>query len=186
MNKEELKFILQSGEGYFVEFKENIDKTLAKEIVAFSNSQGGKIFIGITDKEQIKGIKITNKIKSQIQDIARNCDPPINIKLFTYKNKILIIEVHEGDKKPYSCSQGFFVRNGPNSQKLSRDEILSYNVYSESLCHSPNSTPLHFQPNSRRVSTILTQKQLYTDFYMNPYPHPVFRSIHRADGVQFY
>ena len=75
MNKKEFEFILQSGEGYFVEFKEGIDKTLVKQIVAFSNSQGGKIFIGITDKGQIKGIKITNKIKSQIQDIARNCDP---------------------------------------------------------------------------------------------------------------
>jgi predicted HTH transcriptional regulator len=35
MNKKELNQILQKGEGQFVEFKENFDKDLAKEIVAF-------------------------------------------------------------------------------------------------------------------------------------------------------
>ena len=130
MNKKEFEFILHSGEDYFVEFKENIDKTLAKEMVAFSNSQGGKIFVGVTDFGEIKGVEITNKLKSQIQDIARNCDPPILVNISSYKKNILIIEIPEGNKKPYSCSQGFFIRNGPNSQKLSRDEILSF-AYTE-------------------------------------------------------
>ena len=130
MNEKEFEFILRTGESFFAEFKEDVDKSLAKEIVAFSNSQGGRIFIGVTDSEEIKGIKVTNKLKSQIFDAARNCDPPIEVKLSTYKNKILVVEVPEGDKKPYLCSQGFFVRNGPNSQKLSRDEILSF-AYTE-------------------------------------------------------
>ena len=130
MNDKDFELILKTGESYFVEFKETVNKELAKEIVAFSNSRGGKIFIGVTDKGEIKGIKITNKLKSQVFDIARNCEPPIEINLSEYKNKMLIVEVPEGDKKPYSCSQGFFIRNGPNSQKLSRDEILSF-AYTE-------------------------------------------------------
>jgi len=130
MNEKDFELILKTGESFFVEFKEGVDKSLAKEVVAFSNSQGGKIFIGITDNGEIKGIKITNKVKSQIFDAARNCDPPIEIKLSTYKNRVLVVEVSEGDKKPYLCSQGFFVRNGSNSQKLSRDEILSF-AYTE-------------------------------------------------------
>ena len=131
MTEKDFELILKTGESFFVEFKEKLDKSLAKEIVAFSNSQGGRIFIGITDNGEIKGIKIANKLKSQIFDAARNCDPPIEIKLSTYKNRILVIEVPGGDKKPYLCSQGFFVRNGSNSQKLSRDEILSF-AYTES------------------------------------------------------
>ncbi len=130
MNEKDFELILKTGESFFVEFKESIDKSLAKEIVAFSNSQGGRIFIGITDNGEIKGIKITNKVKSQIFDAVRNCDPPIEIKLSTYENSVLVVEVSEGDKKPYLCSQGFFVRNGSNSQKLSRDEILSF-AYTE-------------------------------------------------------
>jgi len=130
MNDKDFELILKTGESYFVEFKEGVDKGLVKEIVAFSNSQGGKIFIGVTDGGEIKGLEVTNKLKSQIFDAARNCDPPIEVKLSTYKNKVLVVEVPEGDKKPYSCSQGFFIRNGPNSQKLSRDEILSF-AYTE-------------------------------------------------------
>jgi len=130
MAEKDVELILKTGESFFVEFKEKVDKALAKEIIAFANSQGGRIFIGVTDSGEIKGIKITNKLKSQIFDIARNCEPPIEIKLIEYKNKVLVVEVPEGDKKPYSCSQGFFIRNGPNSQKLSRDEILSF-AYTE-------------------------------------------------------
>ena len=56
MNKSELNFILQEGEGQFVEFKEQFDKNLAKEMAAFSNASGGRIFLGIDDKGNIKGI----------------------------------------------------------------------------------------------------------------------------------
>jgi len=126
MNKKELKFILQRGEGFKTEFKENISG-IDKEIVAFVNSEGGKIFVGVTDKNEIKGIKITNKLKSQIQDIANNCDPRIEIVLDEFEN-ILIIEVEEGKDKPYKCASGFYLRQGANSQKMSRNEILDFAI----------------------------------------------------------
>lgn len=59
MKKEELDFILEKGEGYFVEFKSNIDKGLSKEIVAFANSSGGKVFLGVDDNNKAIGINIT-------------------------------------------------------------------------------------------------------------------------------
>jgi ATP-dependent DNA helicase RecG len=60
MDNKDFELILKTGESFFVEFKEGVDKNLAKESVAFSNSQGGRIFIGITDNGEIKGIRITN------------------------------------------------------------------------------------------------------------------------------
>ena len=60
MDEKDFELILKTGESFFVEFKERLDKSLAKEIVAFSNSQGGRIFIGVTDSGEIKGIRITN------------------------------------------------------------------------------------------------------------------------------
>ena len=128
MDKEKLKLILEEGEGQFIEFKENSDaKNLAKEITAFANSEGGKIFLGISDKGEIKGIEINNQLKSQIQDIASSCDPSVKIKLETLEN-ILIVNVEEGGSKPYQCSQGFYLRTGANSQKLSRDEIIDFSI----------------------------------------------------------
>jgi len=78
MNKKELEFILQEGEGLKIEFKESFDKSLAKEIVAFANACGGRIFLGVNDKGKIIGCKLTNKLKSRIINIAHNCDPKIN------------------------------------------------------------------------------------------------------------
>jgi len=126
MDKKELKFILQEGEGLKIEFKEGING-IDKEIAAFANSDGGRIFIGIDDKNKIKGIKITNKLKSQIQDIARNCDPPIKITLEEFYS-ILIINVEEGKDKPYKCSSGFYLRQGANSQKMGRNEIIDFST----------------------------------------------------------
>ena len=123
MNNKELNFILQEGEGLKIEFKESL-KNIDKELVAFTNAEGGRIFVGVTDDNKIKGAEITNKLKSELQDIARNCDPPIGIELESFNN-ILIVYVKEGTNKPYKCSSGFYLREGANSQKLSRNEILN-------------------------------------------------------------
>jgi len=127
MDKKELDLIIQKGEGQTIEFKENVDKSLSKEIVAFTNAQGGKIFIGITDKGEIKKLNNLNRLSSQITDIAKKCDPSIKIRLET-SNDILVVDVEEGNNKPYSCSNGFYLRVGANSQKLSRDEILEFSI----------------------------------------------------------
>ena len=54
MKDKELKFLLQEGEGFNLEFKEK-DKDLSKEICAFANANGGKILVGVTDDGKING-----------------------------------------------------------------------------------------------------------------------------------
>jgi len=124
MDKKELNIILKEGEGYKIEFKEGISG-LEKELAAFANSSGGKVFLGVTDDGKAKGIQITSGLKSRIQDIANNCRP--RIKVFTEDlDNILIVNVREGEDKPYECSSGFYKRIGPNSQKMTRDELLNF------------------------------------------------------------
>ncbi|MEA1957732.1 MAG: putative DNA binding domain-containing protein, partial [Euryarchaeota archaeon] len=124
MNEKELQLIQEGGEGYNIEFKEALTD-IDKELVAFANSSGGRIFLGITDDKKVKGVKITNRLKSQVQDIADNCQPSVKI-LFEVLKDILVIIVREGADKPYKCSSGFYTRVGPNSQKLNRDEIIDF------------------------------------------------------------
>ncbi|HIE31165.1 MAG TPA: transcriptional regulator [Methanosarcinales archaeon] len=121
----EMELILDEGEGYLIEFKESVSDSLAREMVAFANSSGGRVFVGISDDGRIKGVDITNRLGSQVYDIARKCDPPVNITLKEWEN-ILIVEISEGTDKPYSCKDGFFIRAGSNTQKLRRDEIVDY------------------------------------------------------------
>ena len=129
LSKQNLDDVLQLGEGQYIEFKESLDKNFAKEIVAFANASGGIIYLGITDSCTIKSVSVTNRLKSQIQDIARNCDPSISILLNEFDN-VLSVEIMEGENKPYSCSAGFYMRMGANSQKMNRNEILALAIKS--------------------------------------------------------
>jgi len=77
MNKNDLSILLQEGEGSTLEYKETISSGLARELVAFANTAGGKILLGVRDDGSVRGIEDTNDIRARIQDIARNCDPPV-------------------------------------------------------------------------------------------------------------
>jgi ATP-dependent DNA helicase RecG len=124
MKEKELKLILEEGEGNRIEFKESLGG-IDKEMIAFANTSGGKILIGVSDGGKIKGVKITNKLKSNIQDIANNCEPRVKIILEQFDNT-LIVNVREGTDKPYRCKSGFYTRVGPNSQKMDREEIIDF------------------------------------------------------------
>ena len=126
MKKKELNFILKEGEGQKIEFKESVSN-IDKEMASFANADGGRIFLGVSDDNKVKGIKIDNKLKSQIQDTANNCDPAIKIDM-EESGDVLIINIKEGQDKPHKCSSGFYLRQGPNSQKLERDEIFDFAI----------------------------------------------------------
>jgi ATP-dependent DNA helicase RecG len=81
MTEKELQLVLEEGEGYRIEFKETFSG-LDKEMVAFANASGGRMFLGISDDNKITGVRINNKLKSQVQDIANNCQPPPSYRLY--------------------------------------------------------------------------------------------------------
>lgn len=49
MNNKDLELLIEKGEGYKLEFKESLNNTLGKELVAFANASGGTILLGIGD-----------------------------------------------------------------------------------------------------------------------------------------
>jgi len=129
--KDILRIVSAEGEGQKVEFKAKLSG-LAKEMVAFANASGGSIYLGIADDGQIVGVAASNRLRSQIQDIANNCDPRLPIRLVSH-GRVIEIVVPEGADKPYSCNEGFFLRIGPNSQQLTRDEILRFAIRSNKV-----------------------------------------------------
>ena len=72
-----IKKILEEGEGDKIEFKEIFGSDIGKTICAFANASGGRIFLGVSDFGEIRGIKVNNKLKGDIQSLCDNCDPPI-------------------------------------------------------------------------------------------------------------
>ena len=125
MKQTDLDILLQEGEGSMLEYKESLSSSLARDLTAFANSSGGKVLLGVRDDGTVIGVRDSNKLRAQIQDIARNCDPPVKILIETV-GKVTAITVRESESKPVQCRQGFFWRQGAVTQKLSRDEIRDF------------------------------------------------------------
>ena len=125
MTPTDLSILIQEGEGTTLEFKENLSSSFAREAVAMANTIGGKILLGVRDDGTIAGLQDSNLIRARVQDIARNCDPPVKLMIEPVE-KVMVVHVRESDAKPVQCSEGFFWRQGAVTQKLSRDEIREF------------------------------------------------------------
>lgn len=130
LNPTEIKSIIAAGEGYNAEFKVSVPskiKEITEEVCAFANASGGIVLIGVDDANTIKGISIDNAKRSAIQNSINEISPAIkcdfNIVEVDGKD-IAVIEVPSGQNKPYVLSGAIYVRQGPNSQKLTTVEEM--------------------------------------------------------------
>ena len=122
MNLDTINMLVQEGEGLTVEFKERFTPRIDEDMVAFANTKGGAIFLGVKDDRTVSGEKLTNDLKARINSIARNCSPPIQVKLKQLGN-IVSVEVPQGEEKPYSCKSGYFRRLDGTTQKMTNHEL---------------------------------------------------------------
>lgn len=125
MRPADLKILIQEGEGTTLEFKENLSASLARDLVAMANTIGGRILLGVRDDGTVAGVKDSNALRARIQDIARNCDPPVKVVVEPVGD-VFVVYVRESDAKPVQCGEGFFWRQGAVTQKLTRDEIRDF------------------------------------------------------------
>ncbi|MFH0906242.1 MAG: RNA-binding domain-containing protein [archaeon] len=123
---EELNNLIKTKEGPYLEFKESYSTNIGKTLCAFSNSSGGKIILGVKDNHEIIGFNLTNRIQSEIIDLARHIDPSIEVNIEKINNQLSIITIFEGKDKPYSYAGNYYIRIGATSQKLKRDELKKF------------------------------------------------------------
>lgn len=125
--QEELALVLEEGEGYTLEFKQSVNSDLPKELVAFANASGGRIFIGVDDKNKVTGCSFSNKNITQIENMAASCDPPVAIEIEKlHQHNVLVVHVPEGANRPHRCNKGFYLRNGAVSHKMSTLDITEF------------------------------------------------------------
>jgi ATP-dependent DNA helicase RecG len=123
LDTDKIDILIKEGEGLTVEFKEKYTPKIDRDIVAFANSKGGVLLLGVDDRGKVVGEKQTNKMKAEINAIARNCDPSIHLKNIRQVGKIIVVDVAEGDEKPYSSSSGYFRRLDAVTQKMTQREV---------------------------------------------------------------
>lgn len=119
-------------EGYLVEFKDfrgGISvRELAQTLCAFANTDGGNIYLGVTDSRQINGIKVTPSLLDHIQNAAREvCTPPVPITLreLTVENKgLLKITVEKSGHLHSVLSGQTYIRVGSQDKRILGEELL--------------------------------------------------------------
>ncbi|POS02262.1 ATP-dependent DNA helicase RecG [Flavobacterium croceum DSM 17960] len=130
LNPTQIKSIVSSGEGFNTEFKERVPtnlKGITEEVCAFANASGGVLLIGVDDKNAIQGVAIDNSKRSAIQNSIGEISPPLQCDFYIVEvdgKNVAVIEVPSGQNKPYVLSGAIYVRQGPNSQKLTTVEEM--------------------------------------------------------------
>ena len=119
---------IKAGEVSGMQFKERIlDKyDIACELVAFSNSRGGKLVVGIKDKTGETNALSYSEVQETtnlLSDMAsENVVPSILIKIDTVEVEdgyLVIATVKEGLNKPYHDNKGIvWVKNGADKRKV--------------------------------------------------------------------
>ncbi|SHF21914.1 ATP-binding protein [Alkalibacter saccharofermentans] len=129
---------IQDGEGKTIEFKVELpnSNTLAKTIIAFSNTGGGKLIIGVNDQGEIIGLEPDENIFELRDKVAsiiyETCYPAVLPDIYTTTiddHLLLIIEVYRGNLLPYYLkgkgkNEGVYIRVGATNRKASHKNIL--------------------------------------------------------------
>ncbi len=128
MTVEELENIIKHSEVSRVQFKERIDDNykIGTEMVAFSNSRGGNILIGVRDKTGDMNplspdeLRETNNSLSNIA--TQNVDPRIGIEtdtVYVDGGSILVVTIKEGVNKPYKDNKGIiWAKQGSDKRRI--------------------------------------------------------------------
>lgn len=107
MTSKRLLALIEKGEGQNIEFKQRFSSfnKIAKEFIAFANTNGGIVVFGINDDSSIYGVE-SEKGEAEliIETAEKHCEPPIKyiidfVDLFG--REIVVATIKESKNKPH-------------------------------------------------------------------------------------
>ncbi|MEO0008697.1 MAG: hypothetical protein RJA20_2893 [Bacteroidota bacterium] len=135
MDASSLIHIIKGGETSRVQFKKDITNahSAAQEMVAFANTGGGQLIVGVDDKTGgISGLDFRDiqRISSLLTNAAsEGVKPPLTITTESVEaegRRVLVVTIPEGKFKPYKDKDGLiFVKNGPDKRKVTSNEEIA-------------------------------------------------------------
>lgn len=145
MNISELTQIIARDEDSRHQFKANITNeiSIARELVAFSNTLGGQLFIGVNDNGDISGLsradmgRLTNLVSNAASQQVKPPINPITENIAHPDGMVMRVEVQEGMAKPYMDNDGvIWVKSGADKRKATAREEIQRMYQKAGLIHS--------------------------------------------------
>ncbi|MCD6104645.1 MAG: putative DNA binding domain-containing protein [Thermosipho sp. (in: Bacteria)] len=110
-----------------IEYKESFGDSVLKAICGMANSNGGTIFVGVSDDGSVKGIKITNKDLEKITEKIVNklgIHPEIELKKENEKNFLMIKDTKSN--VPISFNGRYYERVGNTTREMKHEKLKSF------------------------------------------------------------
>lgn len=152
----ELIELISRGEDSRTQFKQTVTnpESVAADLVAFSNSKGGRILIGVNDLGTVVGLLPADirRINQLISNTATNCvRPSVNPttdNISVGESLVMVVTVQEGISKPYADNNGvFWVKSGSDKRKVTSREEVQRMLQSADLVHA-DEVPVEGTTNS--------------------------------------
>lgn len=108
MSLHKIKQLVRQGEGEMLEFKRKVvhPEKIIREIVAFANTKGGNLLIGVDDNGTIPGIKFADEEIFLLEKaIKKWCRPKIDYEIevvpISDKKSVVSYQIKESTRKPH-------------------------------------------------------------------------------------
>ena len=152
MEMREIRRLIFGGENEFVEFKRKINhpEKVIREVVAFANTKGGHLFVGVDDDGSIPGCKYADEEDFILQKAMRElCRPKIQFDLEIFpiseKRSLLHYYIHPGERKPYFAFEKKQHRYGKAFVRVKDRSIQASPEIRKILKFNNSPTDVHFQ-----------------------------------------
>lgn len=150
METTELIDLLSRGEDSRQQFKADMTNAdgLAAEIVAFSNTSGGRIFIGVNDDGSVRGLsgadlaRLNQLVANAASQNVRPAVNPLTDNVPHPNGTVMVVSIPEGISKPYMDRAGaIWVKNGSDKRRATSREELQRLFQQAGLVHA-DETPV--------------------------------------------
>ena len=120
-----------NSENERIEYKREFVDDIAKEVIAFANTDGGEIYVGVNDDGTPAPLANTDDTYTRITNCVRDSVAP-DVTMFTkysLNDGVIQVNVSEGSSKPYYLKSkglkpsGVYIRQGASSVHASPEQI---------------------------------------------------------------
>jgi ATP-dependent DNA helicase RecG len=133
-NLSDIESLINSGESETLEFKSSFNNETIETLVAFANTNGGKVIVGINHKNEIIGAKVNEEsVQNWLNEIKGKTAPQIipDVRIIPFKDKaIVIFSIREYPIKPVATRGKYFKRVVNSNHLLSITEVVNFHLQS--------------------------------------------------------
>lgn len=117
---------LAAGEGEHTEYKEKYSSRVIEGLVAFANTAGGRVLIGVSDRGRVVGLPDADRIVESVLSACREAvSPPLTplVEILRHPEGVLIVAQIEATGRMHAKSGVILVRHGRQTRRASAEEI---------------------------------------------------------------